>query len=76
MHPYPISASHHLETPFVLTEDDGNRFFRLADRHSSYSTLQSWINIECLERGVVSKSEYESFIDVMVLLFVTVDHMY
>ncbi len=57
MHPYPMSmASGHDQDILVLTEEDENgipnRFFRSAERRSSGTTMQSYLNTECLETGV------------------------
>ncbi len=53
MHPYPMSmGSGSDQKVLVLTEDNGNRFFRSLGRRSSSTTMQSWLNVECIEQGV------------------------
>ena len=52
MHPYPMVTERNEVNVFVLSEDDGNHFFRVQNRIYSSSTIRSFLNPECFQVGV------------------------
>ena len=54
INPYPMTNTHWYET-LTIVEEDGNKFWRLANRNDAGSSLQQKIDVTCFRRGVTYK---------------------